>query len=119
MILQIYQERTDDLDRYIIAKEFAQANSDNFILINKKNLDHIKIYLHAIMNLIKGIKIKSFSVYYPNISLAVQKRTLNSKQYFLASQDFPQKLDLSRGICGFEVNLFTRTKFSDFWYMLI
>ena len=50
MVLHIHQEKTDARDLNSIAKEFAQANvsSDIFIF-----LDHIKIYLHAIVNFIK------------------------------------------------------------------
>ena len=73
MVFHIHQEKRDALDLTSIAKEFAQNIffSDIFII-----LDHIKIYVHAINNFIQqSIKIKSFSVYYFNISVAVQKRT--------------------------------------------
>ena len=74
MVFHIHQERMCDIDLNSITKAFVQASKWRFalffqIFLIKIFLDHNKIYLHAIINLIKSITMKSFSVYYPNISL--------------------------------------------------
>ena len=59
----IYQEKMDALYLISIAKE---CKCFFFFFL----LDYLKIYLHAYN------EFKSFSVYYLNISVAVQKRTI-------------------------------------------
>ena len=72
MVFHIHKERTCALEINSIANEFAPANERRIVF---SDIFNFGIYLYAIMNFIKRKNIKSVSVYYSNISLAVQKRT--------------------------------------------
>ena len=70
MVLHIHQEKTDALDLNSIAKEFAhkcEADCSLRTFFILTFLDHIKLL--TCNN--ESIKIKSVSVYCPNISVAV------------------------------------------------